>query len=78
MRVRRYPCLREAERRSRVRPLRPTHLRSRQAWATVGAGGLGRPPGADLSGLPGRPAGLGFELGHVRGVRRDAPLGDAR
>ena len=44
----------------------------------MGAGGLGRPPGTDLSGLPGRPAGLGFEPGHVRGVRRDTPVGDAR
>jgi hypothetical protein len=44
----------------------------------VGAGGLGWPPGADLPGLPDGPTGLGIEPGSVRGVRRDAPVRDAR
>jgi hypothetical protein len=61
-----------------VFPVWPTHLRSRQAGDAVGAGGLGRPAGADLPGVPSGARGLGRGLGPVPRLWRNAPVGTAR
>ncbi len=57
--------------------MRPPHLRPRQAFGAVGAGGGGRSAGADLSGVPGG-TGLGRRPGPVRLVRRHAVVDSAR
>jgi len=72
--VRRTP---RAERSTGVLALRPSHLRSRQAFGAVGSGGGGRTTGARVSRVPAR-GGMDRRFGPVRGVRCDAPVGTTR
>jgi hypothetical protein len=80
---RRYPCRREAARRTPragttgVLAMRPSHLRSRQAIGAVGAGGGWRSAGARVSSMSGR-RWLDRRARSVRGLRRHAAVDPAR